>query len=214
MQTSNTRSIAGLILAGGRGERLSGVMKSGVEVGGVRLLDRVAEALASCTPLLVAYGHTEPDDMGLPATMQPVPDPVGDIAGPLAGLVGAMTFLRQQPDRPEFIVTAAVDTPFLPPDYVERLWLAVGKSAAAVASHAGQRYPTNAIWRIAPLLALTEPIAAGTGPRSLKSLALAVDAVEVPWAGANAHNPFANINTPADLDAAQAYARSIGEPSA
>lgn len=213
MLSSNIPPIAGLILAGGRGERMGGVVKANLDVGGIRLLDRVAAPMAACSPLLVAHGHMPPELLRLPADMQPVADPIDDIAGPLAGLAGAISVLRQLQDRPEFIVTVAVDTPFLPPDYLERLALAIGDSAAAIAAHAGQRYPTNAIWRIIPLLDLPDRFASGEAPPSLKSLALATGAIEVPWPDTSPGNPFANINTPADLAAAQAHAAAMEKPS-
>ena len=39
MADQNQRALAGLILAGGRGERLGGVIKSELVLGGVRLLE-------------------------------------------------------------------------------------------------------------------------------------------------------------------------------
>ena len=49
-----------VILAGGRGERLGGVIKSELRIGGVRLLERVAGQLADCDPILVAHGRIDP----------------------------------------------------------------------------------------------------------------------------------------------------------
>lgn len=190
---------AALILAGGRGERLGGAIKSELRIGGVRLLDRVGAAFERCAPVLVAHGRIDPAALHLPGAMVSVPDLDGDYAGPLAGFAGAMAYLNALAGPPELLVSAAVDTPFLPADFVERLVAGLGDAAAAIASYAGQPYPTNAIWRVARFRDLPNRVAAGSAPRSLKSLAAAAGAVSVEWPMTPASDPFANVNTPKDL---------------
>ena len=140
----NQHSIAGLILAGGRGERLGGVIKSELVIGGVRLLERVAERLAACSPLLVGHGRIDPAALHLSAGMNAVPDLQGDYAGPLPGLAGAVAYLNAMATPPELLVSVAVDTPFLPPDFVTRLVDGLGEAPAAIAAYGEQPYPTNA----------------------------------------------------------------------
>lgn len=197
--TENQHTIAGLILAGGRGERLGGVIKSGLVIGGVRLLDRVAERLAGCAPLLVGHGRIDPELLQLSAGMTAVPDLDGDYAGPLAGLAGAIAHLTSLATPPELLVSVAVDTPFLPTDFVARLTSGLGGAPAAVASYAGQPYPTNAIWRVARFRDLPERVATGRAPRSLKSLCAAAGGIDVEWSVTPGGDPFANVNTPGDL---------------
>ena len=67
-------AVAAVILAGGRGERLGGVIKSELRVGGRRLLDRVLAALIQCHPILVAHGRLEPQVLALPPSVDPIPD--------------------------------------------------------------------------------------------------------------------------------------------
>lgn len=195
----NQHSIAGLILAGGRGERLGGVIKSGLVVGGIRLLDRVAERLAGCSPLLVAHGRIDPVVLELRPRMIAVPDLDGDYAGPLAGLAAAIAYLNGLATPPELLISVAVDTPFLPEDFVAQLIGGLGEAPAAVASYAGQPYPTNAIWRLTRFRDLPERVAAGTAPRSLKSLCAGAGGIDVAWPITADGDPFANVNTPADL---------------
>lgn len=195
----NQHSIAGLILAGGRGERLGGVIKSGLVVGGERLLDRVLARLADCSPLLAAHGRIPPELLELPPEMIAVPDLDGDYAGPLAGLAGAIAYLNGLATPPELLISIAVDTPFLPENFVTRLKSELGEAPAAVASYAGQPYPTNSIWRVARFRDLPARVAARTAPRSLKSLWAAVGGVDVAWPVTADGDPFANVNTPADL---------------
>lgn len=199
VETKATPSVAGLILAGGRGERLGGATKSELRVGGVRLLDRVATVFAACRPMLVAHGRMAPEALRLGPDLVPVPDLDGDYAGPLAGFAGAIAYLAGIANPPELLVCAAVDAPFLPQDYVARLVEALGQHEAAIAGYAGQPYPTNSIWRVARFLDLPAQVLAGTAPRSLKSLAARADAVALDWPAAAAGDPFANINTPDDM---------------
>lgn len=199
MADQNQRAIAGLILAGGRGERLGGAIKSELVLGGVRLLERVATRLGSCSPLLVAHGRIDPAALRLTAGMIAVPDLDGDYAGPLAGVAGAIAYLNALTAPPELLVSVAVDTPLLPADFVERLVAGLGDNPAAIASYAGQPYPTNAIWRIERFRDLPAQVSARTAPRSLKSLATAAGGISVEWPTAAAGDPFANVNTPEDL---------------
>ena len=195
--------IAGLILAGGRGERLGGAIKSELIVGGRRLFDRVAERLVGCSPLLVAHGRMAPALLHLPEAVVPIPDIEGDYAGPLAGLAAAMAWCAEAPAPPEYLVSVAVDTPFLPADYVGRLRAAIGTHYVAMASYGGQPYPTNAIWRVARFLDLPVQVTAATAPHSLKRLAGSVSTVIVDWSETASDDPFANINTPEDLATAK-----------
>jgi molybdopterin-guanine dinucleotide biosynthesis protein A len=192
-------AVAGLILAGGHGERLGGAIKSEVVIGGVRLLDRVAARLSGCAPLLVAHGRLAPETLRLGPQFVPVLDFAGDYAGPLAGFAGAISFLATLPERSELVVCAAVDTPFLPEDYVARLVESLKGHDAVIASYAGQPYPTNSIWRVDHFLDLPARILRGTAPRSLKSLGAEANAALLDWPGVDGGNPFANINTPDEL---------------
>ncbi len=192
--------VAGLILAGGRGERLGGALKSELVVGGRRLLDRVAARLGGCDPLLVAHGRADPALLHLEPGMIPVPDLPGDYMGPLAGLAGAIAHLAGAPDRAVLLACAAVDAPFLPEGYVEWLVDGLGAHDAAIASYGGQPYPTNSIWRIDPFLDLPDLVLAGSAPHSLKSLAAGARSVVLEWKDSASGDPFANINTPAELE--------------
>lgn len=208
----NQHSIAGLILAGGRGERLGGAIKSELVIGGVRLLERVAARLDGCAPLLVAHGRTEPAALRLAIGMIAVPDLDGDYAGPLAGVAGALAYLNALASPPELLISVAVDTPLLPIDYFDRLVAELGDAPAAIASYGGQPYPTNAIWRVARFRKLPERVAAGTAPRSLKSLSTAAGGTTVAWPASDAGDPFANVNTPEDLAELQRRAADLATP--
>ena len=83
---------AAVILAGGRGERLGGAVKANIEIGGVRLIERVVRAVGEASPILVARGGFSDGELALPEGTIAVPDAEG-LAGPLAGVAGAIQWL-------------------------------------------------------------------------------------------------------------------------
>ncbi|MEO5807873.1 NTP transferase domain-containing protein [Devosia sp.] len=189
-------TIAGVILAGGQGQRLGGVRKAHLKLGGVMLIDRVIRALALPPgAIIVSIGHLNPNAFaGGPV---PVPDLTADIGGPLAGLAAAVDYLLMQREQPEFIIGSAVDVPFLPSDFLARLQTRLGDGAAAYAQVGDTFYPTNALWRFSAITDLPQLVRSGTAPKSLKHLLQSLDAIAVDWP--DTPNPFANINTMADL---------------
>jgi molybdenum cofactor guanylyltransferase len=200
---------AGVIIAGGEGRRLGGVLKSELRVGGVRLIDRVAERLADCSPLLVVHGRHAAGRLSLPVGAVAVPDLDSDYGGPLAGLAAAVAWLAAAGWSGD-LVLSAVDAPFLPADYLPRLLEALEGAPAAIASAGGQPYPTNSAWRLAAIAGLPAAVRAGTAPRSLKRLAESLGAANVSWPVGVEGDPFANANTPEELAALDARARAAG----
>jgi molybdopterin-guanine dinucleotide biosynthesis protein A len=200
--TEQAPQVLAIILAGGEGQRLGGVIKANIEIDGKRLLLRVAEALAACDrPMLVSHGRIDPELLALPAGFQPVPDLASDYRGPLAGLAGAIGWLVAAGCSPEFIVTAAVDTPFLPPDFVGRAIASITAAGAnaVIARYADQDCPTSAIWRFAAVKDLADRVLQGSAPHSLRRLGVEVAAPYLDWPTDAAGDPFANINTPEEL---------------
>ncbi len=192
--------IAAVILAGGRGERLGGVVKATLRLGGVRLIDRVLGRLAGCDSIIVAHGPHDPTALGLPDTVAGVADLPSGYAGPLAGFAAAVSAL---PREVELLVCAAVDSPFLPADYLQKLVDGLGAASVAIAQYAGQPYPTNSVWRVDRVRDLPARVLAGTAPRSLKALAAEAGSTTVAWPESPEGDPFANINTPEDLALAE-----------
>lgn len=202
--------IAAVILAGGRGERLGGVIKANLTIGGKRLLERVSAVLRDAETILVSCGGFDPQTLALLPGQIAIPDLPTDHAGPLAGLAAAVDWAIKQPNPPEIFVLAAVDTPFLPPGYLPRL--AEAATPAAIASFAGQRYPTSSAWRLDAVADLAGRVRAGTAPHSLKRLGEAMGAAEIPFPPHAGGDPFANLNTPEDQLALEARAASFEQP--
>lgn len=201
---------AAIILAGGRGERLGGAVKAGLRVGGLRLIERVAARLGPALPVVVAHGAIPADVVGLEAGQVGVPDLPVDRGGPLAGFAAAIGYLAALPAPPARVVCVAVDTPFLPFDYLDRLSAAIGDADVAVAGWRGQAYPTDALWRLDAVHDLPRRLREGSAPHSLRRLIADLAAVQVGAWDADEADPFASVNTPAELAAAEARARREG----
>jgi molybdopterin-guanine dinucleotide biosynthesis protein A len=120
------------------------------------------------------------------------------IGGPLASLSAGLSWAAKR--GAEALLTIACDTPFLPDDLPHRLAAAIEGAAAAVPVSGGRIHPTCSLWRTTAASSLAAYLA--TGRRSLEGFADFAGFVPVEWTIED-HDPFANINTPEELAAAQ-----------
>ena len=119
--------------------------------------------------------------------------------GPLSGILAALRWAA--PLGATAVVSVSVDTPFLPGDLVPQLCLAAEAAAEGLAlASCAKDHPACALWPVA----LADPLAAflASGAKA-RVLAFAES-----HHAARAHFPdeaaFQNLNTPADLAAAEA----------
>lgn len=184
--------IAGLILAGGAGQRMGGD-KALMPLAGAPLIAHVARRLGTQVDALAISANGDPARfaaLGLPV----LPDLPGEAGeGPVAGLRAGLAWAEEL--GADALVTVATDTPFLPDDLVARL---ARTDDIAYATHAGRAHYTAAIWPLSMLFVIDALYA--TGERRLR--ALLDGAVPVAFKGDS--DPFANLNTPEDLAAAEA----------
>ncbi len=142
--------IIGVILAGGRSQRMGGGDKGMRALGARPLLLHVIERLRPQVERLVLNANGDParfTGFGLPV----LPDSVPDFAGPLAGVLAGMDWAADELPEAHYIVTAPADGPFLPRDLVAHLGKALLDEDAelAVAASAGQPYPVVGLWPVA-----------------------------------------------------------------
>lgn len=190
----------GLILAGGPGSRLGGARKADLRIGGVRLIQRIAGSFeGKITELFVASGQAPLSGF----EGNSVRDEASLPMGPLAGIRAVLPHLENGGATDDWLVTVAVDTPFLPPDYVERLQDAAAGAGAAYAAWRENIYPTNSAWRLSTLRDALERASESAGP---KAILRSSGAVRVDWSEGYTADPFANVNTLADLLALQGRA--------
>ena len=189
-------AVTGVILAGGRGQRMGGVDKGLRELRGKpmvawvleRFAPQVDEVLINANQNLgtyAAYGH------------RVIPDEIGGFAGPLAGLQRGLGEARHP-----LVATVPCDTPFLPADLVARLRAALLAQDAqlAVARTGDQPHPVFCICRRDVLPHLTQFLAGGG--RKIDAWYATLKVVEVEFD--DQPGAFSNINTLAELNAFQA----------
>lgn len=197
-----------VIIAGGAGERLGGVRKADLRVGGRRLIDRVMDAVSERQyPLMISIGPAGRHSVNVAGAVA-VPDLPSPVGGPLAGLAAAVANLQERGIGTGLLVSVTVDTPFLPADFVAILRQGLGDAPATYAAWGDQFYPPNALWRIEALAGLPTQVAADRAPHSLKALHRLLGSHQVDWMKHARENPFVNLNTVADLLALGQTARN------
>jgi molybdopterin-guanine dinucleotide biosynthesis protein A len=182
--------IAGLILAGGQGSRLGGVDKAFLVLAGRPLL---AQALATLAPQTDGLAISANGDAARFASYGlPVLADTHAGCGPLAGIAAGLAWAaRAGADQ---LASLPVDTPFAPADLVARL-----NPGPSVATFEGRQHHLVALWPVSFLPALERFLGQPGRYKVRDALTLAgARPVDVPAA----HDPFLNINTPADIEAA------------
>jgi molybdopterin-guanine dinucleotide biosynthesis protein A len=200
-------AVLGLLLAGGRSERMGGDDKCLVELGGRPLLAHAIERLRPQVGSLVLNANGDARRFArfdLPV----VADTVTGFAGPLAGILAGMLFARDHRPGIRYVATAATDSPFFPGDLVARLSAAMDGSEVAIARCRGRGYPVFGLFPVGLAGDLAEFLAASSNLAVMAWIDRhAAQAVEFEAPG-GAPDPFINVNTPDDLAAAEALIQS------
>jgi molybdopterin-guanine dinucleotide biosynthesis protein A len=124
MTGTSASPCTGVILAGGRASRFGGVAKGLLDVGGERIVDRVARALAGAAEHLLLVSNAAEAATWLP-DVACVPDDVPGL-GPLGGLLTALRHARTA------VLVVAWDMPLVPAALLREL-RARGEHAGAPA---------------------------------------------------------------------------------
>ena len=115
-----TKPCVGILLAGGRAQRMGGGDKALHQIGGATILARIIATMAPQCAGLVLNANGDPKRFatyGLPI----VADNVPGLKGPLAGILAGLDWTAANRPDVDFAVSTPTDTPFLPPDLVARL---------------------------------------------------------------------------------------------
>lgn len=192
--------IAGVILAGGEARRMGGGDKCLLEAGGKSLLSRVIARTEPQVDRLVLNANGDParfDAFGLPVAADMTPGQ----AGPLAGILAGMAWMRDAYPEGRWLLSVAGDTPLVPDDLARNLMAAAMDKGApiAMASSAGRTHPVFALWSV-DLRVDLEAALMEEGVRKVTAWAERHDVAVVDFT-AMPGDPFFNVNTPDDLEA-------------
>ncbi|CAG9198762.1 Molybdenum cofactor guanylyltransferase [Paraburkholderia tropica] len=203
-------SITGLVLAGGRGQRMGGADKGLQMLHGQPLAAHVLARLAPQVGALAISANRNRDtyaELGAPWHARVIGDTLPDFPGPLAGLLAGLRAAAQSEVRTEWLLSAPCDSPWLPADLAARLAEAacaqgVPIATATTTDAAGEvsLHPVFALVHVS----LADDLAAflDAGERKVRAWYARHKAAEVAFADERA---FYNINSfqeLADLDRA------------
>ena len=181
--------ISGVILAGGRSSRMGGEDKAQLMLHGQPLWQHVWQRLAPQVDD-VSISANRHLDRYQQAQLRVITDTLPDFPGPLAGMLSAL----QQIESP-WIAFSACDTPFIPADYVSRLWQNK-KQAPAVWVRSCQRdHPALALVSSSILPALVRYLE--SGERRVMHFLQSAGGEAVAFN--DDERAFVNINTPDEL---------------
>lgn len=190
-----------VIAAGGEGHRIGGDKPQRLLGGRPLLAHAIAIAAAQSDCVAVAVREAGGIDAGsLPQLCDAVPG-----RGPISALASAFAFAAAQGRARVMLI--GCDQPFLPRDLARRLGAALEDCKVAMPVSRGKYQPLAALWRV-DQAALAEYMAGGG--LSLWRFAAAQGVVHLPWPESDGFDPFANINDPAGLAAAEAH---LGGPA-
>lgn len=199
----------GLILAGGKSSRM-GANKALLPLGDKPVIAHVVERLA---PQVSAIAVNAPLPLPGYEDMTLVRDMTEDQLGPLAGILTGMLYHRKQYPEASHFLSAPCDSPFLPENLASSLSAACDTSQTIViASSFGRRHPVFGLWPVSLAGDLQQWLIADQNRRINAFLDHHhVVTVEFPPLETNTGSldPFLNINTPEDLEYAQAFAETL-----
>ncbi|WIX34836.1 molybdenum cofactor guanylyltransferase MobA [Salinicola sp. JS01] len=192
-----TAEITGVVLAGGRGQRMGGEDKGWVELARRPLIEHVLARLRPQVGALVISANRHLSryrGFGVPV----VEDGTPGFPGPLAGAYAAMRVATTP-----WLLLAPVDTPWLPLDLCQRL-AQVAAQADIVVVHDGERLqPLTALVRTSLEADLARWLESGAG--RVLDFYQRHRWCQVDFADRRAS--FANLNTPQERERAE---RSLG----
>ena len=192
----------GVLLAGGLARRMGGGDKPLRELGGRTLMARAVARLAPQCAALIVNANGDPARFagyGLPV----VADSVEGFAGPLAGILAALDWVRANRPGQDWVVSIPTDSPFLPRDLVARLHGARedGASPLACARSGEQVHPVVGLWPVSLADDLRHALVV-EDMRKIDRWTARHGIAEAVWP-TEPYDPFFNANRPEDIAEAE-----------
>ncbi|MGJ5007293.1 molybdenum cofactor guanylyltransferase MobA [Bradyrhizobium oligotrophicum] len=205
MTAMTSTSIPGVLLAGGRAQRMGGGDKPLRMVDGRTILERVIARLAPQCSRLILNANGDPARFA-GSGLAVVPDGVAGFPGPLAGILAGLDWVAAHVPEARWMLSAAGDCPFLPRDLVARLATARAAEQAelAVAASGGQTHPVIGLWPVGLREDLRHALVA-EDIRKVTRFTARYKVATVSWPSVPL-DPFFNANTALDLAEAERLA--------
>jgi molybdenum cofactor guanylyltransferase len=188
---NKTINVTGLILAGGRAQRMGGIDKGLIKLRGRSMVEYIIEALRSQVDTILINANRNLDKYSK-LGLKVIKDEIDDYQGPLAGIASGLSHAET-----DFIVTAPCDGPFLASNYVSRLYTAAQENNAniSVAFDGKRLQPVYALINTSLLPSLLAYLHAGD--RKIDLWYQQENFVQVDFS--TTPKIFTNINTPEEL---------------
>ena len=195
-----------LLLAGGQSRRMGGGDKNLMLLGGQPILTHVLARVTYefdsgdvAVPPMMLNANGDPSRYGA-YDLPIVRDVIDGYAGPLAGILTGLEWMRDNHPECTHLISFATDAPFIPVDLSRRLMAAVVSGAEmAQAASKGRRHPVFAIWPIELASKLRQAVITD-GIRKIDDFTTLFNCAIVDFD--NSPDPFMNLNRPEDFDEA------------
>ncbi len=188
------QDITAVILAGGEARRMHGEDKGLIMLGNEPMVKYILGIMQPQVSNILINANRNIDDYA--QYQYPViSDSLSGFCGPLAGIASAM----EQTDT-EYLVSAPCDSPFIPKDLVQRLAENIGANEIAVAHNGERIQPVFSLLNTSLLDSLQDYLNAGE--RKIDRWFNMHSYTEVDFS--DHPHAFMNINTPAELEQAEA----------
>jgi len=199
---ASEKKVVGAIIAGGQSTRFGGDDKFFEKLGGKSLIGHVVERVQPQTEILIINSNSDAalfDRQSLPV----VSDSIAGFAGPLAGILAGMDWVRKNHPSTRWMATFPSDAPFIPLDCVKKMLECAENDDVDIvcAASNGRMHPVCALWYV------------GLAPDLRRSM-LYEDMRKIDlWTvrhklstvkfSNSSYDPFFNINRPEDLKCAE-----------
>ena len=199
---------AGIIFAGGKSRRLGGLDKGAISINGASCFERTRRVLEPhIDKIAISRQSASHSDYG--TELEQISDwpSTSSRAGVAFAILGSLKWAQQQ--GYDTIITAPVDTPFLPVDFAARLLdrfeTQIYTPCRPVCAHSDQTlHGLHALWPVSCADALAALIEAD-GINKIQTLHAELDSDLCDFELGD-YDRFMNINTPKDLKAAEEIA--------
>jgi len=199
--------IAGVLLAGGRARRMGGGDKCLRSLGDRTVLHHVIDRARPQVSTLVVNANGDAARFA-PFDLPVAADVIEGFAGPLAGILTGLEWMRDHAPQCRWLASFPTDAPFFPDDMVCRMMTAVAEQGAEMACAAsnGRSHPVFGLWP-ASLAGDLRHALVEEEIRKIDAWTARYRLATVPFS-AQQYDPFLNINRPEDLAAAERLAET------